>query len=361
MRLFNASKLCQALCFTTFAISVTANEQPDAESLVGNKYLGGHATYIKTDLERLFTLDSKSAIDGAGGFGAEFGYRISPFYEARLSVSKLNIDTGHKGYDVPSGSSTAFDLLYFPQKANFYFVAGADFLDIGQSNLSADLGMGYRHYLSENTALYVEGKSHYQLDDHYIDFSSKIGFVYYFGTKPATIKRTKKVAAKPVTQVALAEKDTDSDGVIDAKDNCAKTPITDKVDSNGCTIFTEQQETINLLVNFENNKSDVADNYLTEIAKVAEFMKQYPHTQLTINGHTSAIGEATYNQLLSEKRAQAIVDVLINEFTISQSRLTAVGHGEEQLINDANHLAAHAQNRRIQAEVKTTKKVATKR
>ena len=361
MRLFNAAIFCQALCFTTLSLTVSANEQPEAESLVGNKYIGGHALYIKTDLDRLFTLDSKSAIDGAGGFGGEFGYRISPFYEARLSVSKLNIDTGHKGYDVPSGSSTAFDLLYFPHKANFYFVAGADFLDIGHSNLSADLGMGYRHYLSENTALYVEGKSHYQLDDHYVDFSSKIGFVYYFGTKPAPIKRTEKVAAIPVTKSVAIEKDADSDGVIDAKDNCANTPITDKVDANGCTIFTEQQETINLLVSFENNKSDVADMYLAEIAKVAEFMKQYPHTQLTINGHTSVVGEAAYNQNLSEKRAQAIVDVLVNNFSISQSRLTAVGHGEEQLVNDANTAAAHAQNRRIQAEVQITKKVATQR
>lgn len=361
MRLFNLSNLCQAICFTALSLSVSASEQPDAESLVGNEYLGGHVTYFKTDLDRLFTLDSKSAIDGAGGFGGEFGYRISPFYEARLSLSKLNIDTGHKGYDVPSGSSTAFDLLYFPNKANFYFVAGADFLDIGQSNLSADLGMGYRHYLSENTALYVEGKSHYQLDDHYVDFSSKIGFVYYFGTKPAPIKRTKTVEAKATTNLAVVEKDADSDGVIDAQDNCPNTPITDKVDTNGCTIFTEQQETINLLVSFENNKSDVADMYLTEIAKVAKFMKQYPHTQLTINGHTSVVGEAAYNQNLSEKRAQAIVDVLVNNFSISQNRLTAVGHGEEQLVNEANTAAAHAQNRRIQAQVQTTKKVAIKR
>jgi OmpA-OmpF porin, OOP family len=221
--------------------------------------------------------------------------------------------------------------------------------------------MGYRHYLSENTALYIEGKSHYQLDDHFVDFSSKIGFVYYFGTKPALIKRTKKVQAQPSSKPVEVEKDSDSDGVINSKDNCPNTPITDKVDANGCTIFYEQQETINLLINFDNNKSDVADKYLTEIAKVAQFMEQYPHTQLTINGHTSAVGEAAYNQQLSEKRAQAIVDVLISNFSIAQNRLTAVGHGEEQLLNDASTTSAHAQNRRIQAEVQTTKKVATQR
>lgn len=361
MRLFNASRLCQAICFATLSFTASASEQPDADSLVGNTYLGGHLTYFKTDLDRLFTSDSKSAIDGAAGFGGEFGYRITPFYEARLSLSKLNIDTGHKGFDVPSGTSTAFDLLYFPKKANFYFVAGADFLDINHSNLSADLGMGYRHYLSENTALYIEGKSHYQFDDHYVDYSSKIGFVYYFGTKPAPIKRAKKVAAQPTNKAVSAPKDSDADGVFDANDQCSNTPMTDKVDANGCTIFTEQQETINLIVNFANNKSDVDEQYLSEIARVAEFMKQYSHVDLTINGHTSAVGEAAYNQQLSEKRAQAIVDVLVNNFAIEQSRLTAIGHGEAQLVNEANTPAAHAQNRRIQAKVQTTKKVAIKR
>ena len=190
---------------------------------------------------------------------------------------------------------------------------------------------------------------------------SLFGFIYFFGDSAKKAVRSTPAKPAAVAPVAVKPMDSDNDGVVDSKDQCKATPVANKVDVNGCTIFTEQQETINLLVSFENNKSDVADMYLTEIAKVAKFMKQYPHTQLTINGHTSVVGEAAYNQNLSEKRAQAIVDVLVNNFSISQNRLTAVGHGEEQLVNEANTAAAHAQNRRIQAQVQTTKKVAIKR
>ncbi|MEW6989294.1 OmpA family protein [Colwelliaceae bacterium 6441] len=361
MRFSTVSKICQAISFSVLSLSTLANEQPNAESLVGHKYIGGHAMYIKTDHDRLFTSNEQSSIDSGAGVGGEFGYRVSPFYEARISYTHLNIDADHKAYDIPSGSSIALDLLYFPYKENFYVVAGADFLDIDKSNLSADLGLGYRHYLSQNTAIYLEGKSHYQLDDSFNDFSTKIGFVYYFGTKPAPIKRRQKTVENTHKVVEKVAKDSDNDGVMDPKDQCPKTPMSNKVNDNGCTIFTEQQETINLLVNFENNKSDVASDYLAEIAKVAEFMKQYPQTQLTINGHTSSLGDAVYNQQLSEKRAKAIIDVLVNNFDINKSRLTAVGYGEEQLINEANTAAAHAQNRRIQAKVQTTKKVAKQR
>ncbi len=60
--------------------------------------------------------------------------------------------------NLASGKSIALDLLYFPFKESFYVVGGADVLDVEESNLSAALGAGYRHYLSKNMALYFEGK-----------------------------------------------------------------------------------------------------------------------------------------------------------------------------------------------------------
>ncbi len=90
-------------------------------------------------------------------------------------------------------------------------------------------------------------------------------------------------------------------------------------------------------------------------------MKTYPHVSLTINGHSSAQGNAKYNQTLSAKRAQAVVAVLVKEFGIKASRLQAIGHGESDLLNKENTAAAHKQNRRIEASVSTTNKTAEKR
>lgn len=355
MRLLTPPSLAIGLSLVTSGSIAT--EQPSAESLVGESYVGAHAIHIRTDNDRLFTADSFSSIDHGTGMGAEFGYRVSPSYEARISYSYMNIVTDNKGYDVPTGSSTALDLLYFPYQSSFYVVAGADFLDVEKSNLSGDLGAGYRHYVSDNAALYVEGKGHYQFDNNYTDFSTKIGFIYYFGKKSPSKTHTKptpkmeKVAYQPVI------KDADNDGVIDKNDQCMNTPANYQVDAQGCTVFLNKQASVNLLVNFANNESTIADGNMADIAKVADFMKTYAKTKLTIHGHTSSQGKAEYNQALSQKRAQAVVDVLVNKFAIDASRLTAVGHGESQLLDQANTAKAHAKNRRIEATITQNKKV----
>ncbi|MBL0710701.1 MAG: OmpA family protein, partial [Colwellia sp.] len=257
---------------------------------------------------------------------------------------------------------------YFPTKKNFYLVGGVDYLDIVNTKPSLDLGAGYRHYLSERAAIYIEGKGHYQFSEHFKDTSARIGFVYFFGgeTKSSPVKKQKNapVEAAPVTVPVVAAvviKDADKDGVLDNKDSCANTPIADKVDEKGCTIFTEQQSRMNLLVNFDNNKAIVKAEYLPEIKRMADFLKTYPEVSLVIEGHTSKSGSAAYNKKISQQRADAIVDVLVNQFSVDSNRLSAVGYGEERLIDLGDDQAASAKNRRIEAKVEATKKVATSR
>jgi len=357
MKLFARNRLSQLIAISLFSCSLSAAEQPSGDDLTGRSYVGVHGTTMKNDTNRkLNPADDDSGYDHGSGAGIEYGYRISPWYEARISLTKLNFETETNAYREPSGSSTALDLLYFPNKQNFYLYAGADFLDVDSSNLAAGLGAGYRYYLGEKSALYAEAKSAYEFDDNYMDFSAKVGFIYYFGDSP---KKSKAPAAVATTQAT--PKDSDKDGVYDHQDRCANTPSTDKVDANGCTVFTTKQLSMELSVNFDNNKAIVRPEYFEEVARAAEFLRTYPHARLTINGHTSSVGDAAYNKVLSEKRAQAIVDVLVNEYHIDATRLTAIGHGEEQLLDPANTAVAHAKNRRIEANVVVKKKVAAKR
>ncbi len=323
---FKLSKVCQIIGLSLLSLPVFSSEQPEADSLVGQKYIGFHGMYIKADNDRLFTTDANSNIDHGTGIGGEFGYRITPSYEARISATTLNLNTDRKGFDVTTGSSVALDLLYFPYKQSFYTVFGADFLDIDKSNLSGNLGAGYRYHLSHNSALYIEGKGHYQFDDNYVDYSTKIGFVYYFDKKPAPIKQTEQIQTKYTSTASVASvalKDSDKDGVSDAKDKCPDSQTQYKVNNDGCTVYMKRKQTMELLVNFDNDESAVSSEAIKEIAKVAEFMKSYRQTQLTIHGHTSSQGKATHNLQLSQARAQAIVDVLVNDFSIAKNRLTA--------------------------------------
>ena len=356
-----------ALLLSTLLLATTsyADNQPNAEQFVGNFYGGLHGMYIKTDNERLTTTDANSDLDHGSGFGAEIGYRYSTTTEFRFSRTDLNLVSKNTGFPSPKGDSTAFEALYFPNEKNLYLVGGVEALDIINTKTSATFGVGYRYYINERAALYVEGKSHFQLANYYTDYSSRVGFIYFFGAKSAPIVAPKETASIPVkpqtTTMTTAPVDTDNDGVINSKDQCPETPALNKVDENGCTIFTEETARMVLLVNFDNNKAIVKPEYFEEVKRMADFLAKYPHTSLVIEGHTSSQGSAAYNKKISQQRADAIVTILVEEFNVDSNRLSAVGYGEERLLDPANTAEAHAKNRRVEAKVEVTRKVAEKR
>jgi OOP family OmpA-OmpF porin len=339
-----------------------ANEQPQAQDLVGQGYGGVHLLSMDTDNDRLGASSTFSSIDHGSGIGGELGYRLNETTEFRFSYSKINL-SGYVGIEDPDGSSAAIDALYFPTKQNFYVLGGINALEIVNTQTSLDLGLGYRHYLSDRAAVYLEGKGHYQFSGHYKDTSARIGFVYFFGDegKSSPVRKQQAAPAKVAPVVAVAPKDSDNDGVTDNDDRCINTPATDKVDNSGCTIFSEEKSRMTLLVNFDNNKAVVKEEYLPEIEKMADFLKTYPQVSLVIEGHTSKAGSAAYNKKISQQRADAIVDSLINQFGIESERLSAIGYGEERLLDQSEGKAADAKNRRIEGKVEVTKKVAVSR
>lgn len=347
--------LCSALAVFIYSALILptalADEAPAATDLVGKTYGGIHALRIETDDERLATSDPSSALDNGNGIGVDLGYRWLPSTEFRLSYSQFDLNTEKTGFNVSDGASTSVDMLYFPTEKNFYLLAGVNNLDIVSSQISGNLGAGYRHYFNERSAIYFESKANYQFSERFDDLTAQVGFVYFFGD----VAKTKAPTSEPKPQ------DTDKDGVYDKNDICPNSPMVDKVDVKGCTIFINHEMSIQLLVKFDHDKSIIKAKFTDEIKAMADFLTANPDTSITIEGHASSPGSKAYNQTLSQRRANAIINKLINEYSIEASRLSAIGYGEEQLLNSANTEAAHAQNRRIMATVKVTKRVAVKR
>ena len=145
--------------------------------------------------------------------------------------------------------------------------------------------------------------------------------------------------------------DSDNDGVLDSQDKCLNTPMTDKVDSDGCSVFEEKEVSMELDILFPNNSSVISNPDSAKIMEFVAFMKRYPNTQAVIEGHSSAVGNADYNQFLSEKRAQSIKALLVEDYRVDASRLEAVGYGESQLKDTSNTPEAHRINRRIEVKV----------
>lgn len=105
------------------------------------------------------------------------------------------------------------------------------------------------------------------------------------------------------------------------------------------TVFIKQVEDIEKNFNaaqFEQGKADLNDEAKFALHDLAKVMKQNPDMRLRIEGHTSAEGDATVNQELSEARAQAAVDFLVGKEGIEASRLEASGKGSSELKDSAN-------------------------
>jgi len=70
--------------------------------------------------------------------------------------------------------------------------------------------------------------------------------------------------------------------------------------------------------------------------------------RIEVIGHTSAPASDAYNQALSERRANSIVEFMANEVGIERSKFSATGMGESQLLDPSGTKAAQVVNRRAE-------------
>jgi len=142
--------------------------------------------------------------------------------------------------------------------------------------------------------------------------------------------------------------DSDKDGVPDYLDKCPDTPAGYVVDKDGCPPPPEKL-CIKLEVEFDTGKADVKKKYHDEIGKVAEFLKTYPDSTGTIEGHTDNVGGADMNMKLSQRRADSIRQYLVDNYGIAAERLSAKGYGLTKPVADNKTAAGRQKNRRINA------------
>lgn len=108
---------------------------------------------------------------------------------------------------------------------------------------------------------------------------------------------------------------------------------------------------VELDVKFDFDKAQVKQESYGDIKALADFMKQYPQTSTVVEGHTDSVGSDSYNQGLSERRASAVRDVLVNQYGVESGRVQAVGYGESRPVADNATADGRAINRRVEAEV----------
>ena len=239
------------------------------------------------------------------------------------------------------GGGGVYDDVYPDSSDKF-----AGYGNLGVGFVTQDLGKGV-HLRGEGRYIYdtfkaATGKSGTE------DVRVNLGLEISLWDKPeVTVAPEQKTQVVEVVKTTGLE-DSDGDGIIDSKDKCPGTPPNTRVDGDGCPL----PKVLQLKgVTFEFNKSRLRPDSKTVLDTVVEIMKRYPDMQVEVAGHTDNVGSDTYNQKLSESRAQAVRQYLINA-GIASGNMTAVGYGEKEPIATNDTDEGRELNRRVELRIK---------
>lgn len=153
------------------------------------------------------------------------------------------------------------------------------------------------------------------------------------------------------TEQAFDLNDNDRDGVIVARERCNDTVTGATIDNYGCGKIKPINERQELKILFANDSFYIDPQYYDQVETVATFMRQFPNTQVTIEGHCSKTGSYDHNLTLSQNRANAVSSLLSERFGIDNSRVTAIGYSYDRPVDPTHTAEAHKRNRRVIAEL----------
>lgn len=101
-------------------------------------------------------------------------------------------------------------------------------------------------------------------------------------------------------------------------------------------------------VNFDTAKANIRKADVAELQKAIDFVKKYPGYSISVEGHTDNRGTAAYNQALSEKRASAVKQYLVDHGVENGQRIKTAGHGFSRPIADNKTEKGRFENRRVE-------------
>ena len=102
-----------------------------------------------------------------------------------------------------------------------------------------------------------------------------------------------------------------------------------------------------LYINFDTGKAAIKPESLPIIDQIAALMKGHADLKLGIEGHTDNVGTPASNKTLSEQRAKAILDAVVNQ-GIAANRMAAIGWGQDKPVADNRTEDGRAKNRRVE-------------
>lgn len=101
---------------------------------------------------------------------------------------------------------------------------------------------------------------------------------------------------------------------------------------------------------FDYNRAELKPGGLRNVQKLADFLKTSPQRHVMVEGYTDSTGSDTYNQSLSERRAEAVRIALI-KMGVDPRRIAMQGYGEQYPVASNATPAGRAMNRRVEVTI----------
>ncbi|MGJ3591449.1 OmpA family protein [Stutzerimonas stutzeri] len=298
---------------------------------------GQGAVEVEAFGKHYFT-DSSRDIKNGELYGAGVSYFLTDDVSLGLSYGEYHDitsedrvqDGSHKNI---KGSLTSLDAAYHFGAPGVglrpYVSAGVAHQSIGQADRGgrdrstfANVGTGVKYYFTENFFAKASVDGMYNIDADEAEWMAGVGVGLNFGGGARQV-----AAVEPTPEPAPAP-------IVDTEPEPAPEVVRVELD-----------------VKFDFDKSRVREESYSDIKNLADFMQQYPQTTTVVEGHTDSVGTDQYNQRLSERRAEAVRNVLVNEYGVQGNRVNSVGYGESRPVADNSTEEGRQINRRVEAEV----------
>lgn len=308
-----------------------------------------------------YNFDNDRKTDNDTAYSLGLGYQFNSPWAVEFNY--LNADSKKSGQKVGVNEYRLDGLYSLPEFKNTnltpYLAAGvgtADFSKASDSNNAfVNAGGGVKYAINDALALRADFRLVKDVEDNHLDNITTVGVQYTFGTshKSAASDNSDSDAyaqpqetAEPVAAVTEQQPVEDKAPMVEQAQPVEPTPAPKPAPAVVAPVHA-----VNLVVPFATNSAEVQQKFYPEIAKLAAYLEAEPKATVMIEGYTDNKGAASYNKKLSEKRAEAISNVLVTTFNISKDRVSSIGYGEEKPLM-ANDTAEHRKaNRRVVAVV----------
>jgi len=281
----------------------------------GNIYLGLGVTSLALDSERVPGVNTRSPGHSSKIGNLILGYQFNDRWSVDLGIGTDMSD------NVDANQFTFNGYRFFGEHKWKPFIS-AGFSSFGIDDAADDrteqfqAGLGVSGELTDK----LEFRASYQLysdtgENVFHDDSVTLALNWHF-RKPQSV-----AAAQPAPQVESVPKQK------------------------------EVVDTYELLVQFDFDKADIKTVYKPQFEEIAQVLKESPDISMTVEGHTCWIGTEKYNQGLSERRAEAVRKMFIQDYGFAPDRISTEGYGETRPVADNNTQSGREKNRRAIAVI----------